>query len=265
MLMPGTNQLAAVVVCGVLVSCLPRADLDSYSTEAASSEAASSETVVVETASAEPGNADGPASAVSGVQLGVEGESTTLGVDSTTPPVSDFAGDTRAARVAATSLDAGAGALAADAGAPQCGPGEDVAGKDVAGNGVCWFIGTTALSFSDARLGCRARGAGWDLAEPKNARLNAQLEQLIAAETWIGGSDQAVEGTWVWLTDGTRFWKGNGTTGAAVNGAFSNWAGGGEPNGGDASDCMRMLPASGAWADLQCDQLRVAACQGPAN
>jgi hypothetical protein len=255
--MSGSNQLAAAAVaCGVLVSCLPRADLDSYSTEEAAGEISTAEAAGGD----EPASTETSAGAVTGVQLGVEGGSTALSIGSSTAEVSEFTGDARAARVSATSLDAGVAASAADAGAPECG-----AGADVAGDGVCWFIGKQALSFSDARLGCRARGAGWDLAAPKTAQLNAQLTQLLDAEAWIGGSDQAVEGTWVWLVDGTRFWKGDGSTGAAVNGAFSNWAGGGEPNGGQTSDCVRMLPRSGAWADLQCDQLRVAACQGPAN
>jgi hypothetical protein len=254
--MSGSNQLAAAVVCGVLVSCLPRADLDSYSTEEAAAEIPTTEAAVAE----EPAsNAASPAATIE-VQLGAEGESTPLGIGSNTAGASEFTADARASRVSANSLDAGVAASATDAGAPQCG-----AGADVAGDGVCWFIGKQELSFSDARLGCRARGAGWDLAAPKTARLNAQLTRLLDAEAWIGGSDQAVEGTWVWLVDGTRFWKGDGSTGAAANGAFTNWASGGEPNGGQASDCARILPANGAWADLQCDQLRVAACQGPAN
>jgi hypothetical protein len=197
------------------------------------------------------------------VQLGAERAGTVTIDGSIAADTNEFAGDARAAQITRAPVDAGTGVSPADAGAPHCAVGDGTA--DVAGSGVCWFVGTTALSFSEARLGCRARGAGWDIATPKTARLNAELSPLVAEEAWIGGSDQAREGTWVWLVDGTAFWKGNGTSGAAVNGAFSKWSGGGEPNGGEASDCMRMLPTTGAWADLQCDQLRVAACQGPAN
>ena len=49
-----------------------------------------------------------------------------------------------------------------------------------------------------------------------------------AAYLWIGGSDQNVEGTWVWKTSGNQFWTGD-SDGSSVAGRFTNW--GKNPNG----------------------------------
>ena len=43
-----------------------------------------------------------------------------------------------------------------------------------------------------------------------------------AAYLWIGGSDQNVEGTWVWQTSGNQFWNGD-SGGSSVAGRFTNW------------------------------------------
>lgn len=102
-----------------------------------------------------------------------------------------------------------------------------------------------------------------------------------AQNVWIGGSDATTEGTWIY-TDGPdkdkQFWSGNCTTvdGAAVAGAFAQWAPG-EPNnwvsdtnkcGGTAydrtvtggEDCIVTNWSesgagyeSGYWNDVPCD------------
>lgn len=63
-----------------------------------------------------------------------------------------------------------------------------------------------------------------------------------ASYVWLGGSDIASEGKWIW--DGTnsgsgdQFWEGN-YTGHAVNDLFSNW--GSEPdNFGSSQDCLGL-------------------------
>jgi hypothetical protein len=90
------------------------------------------------------------------------------------------------------------------------------------------------------------------------------LAGLTSAEAWAGGSDATVEGTWRWVNDGAAFWSGT-ETGRALNGAFANWNPD-EPNGGFFSDCMRFTPAfGGSWADLECNSLRSAVCEGPAR
>jgi hypothetical protein len=71
---------------------------------------------------------------------------------------------------------------------------------------------------------------------------------------WLGGSDQAVEGTWRWYygaTAGEAFMNGSTSYGGALNGAF-NFVGGNEPNGNASSDedfLAKDTYPNGGWAD----------------
>lgn len=85
----------------------------------------------------------------------------------------------------------------------------------------------------------------------------ADESQLVGEQAtgtgWIGGSDAATEGTWVWVTGpetGTVFWQG-GPNGSTPNYAFWNT---GEPNNLDDEDYAHITdPAvgiEGSWNDL---------------
>jgi hypothetical protein len=152
------------------------------------------------------------------------------------------------------------GPVAADAAAiepaPACGGGS-VEGP----NANCYAVGGRELTWLDARAACRERGAGWDLAAVHDAETDRFLAAQFSGEAWLGGSDANVEGTWRWVRDGVTFWRGD-ATGAPVNGAFDNWNED-EPNGDDSSDCVRMVAATTRWADLECEELRRALCEGP--
>jgi hypothetical protein len=128
-------------------------------------------------------------------------------------------------------------------------------------NENCYAVGGRESTWLDARAACRQRGAGWDLAAVHDAESNRFLAGLFGDEAWLGGSDANVEGTWRWVRDGVTFWRGDGT-GAPVNRAFDNWNED-EPNGDDSSDCVRMVAATTRWADLECEELRPALCEGP--
>ena len=71
---------------------------------------------------------------------------------------------------------------------------------------------------------------------------------------WIGGSDEAEEGTWEWVTGpdkGINFWKGS-SGGTAVGGEYSHWDPG-EPNNQGDEDYAHILYSAGergAWNDL---------------
>lgn len=122
----------------------------------------------------------------------------------------------------------------------------------------------TLLSWSDARQACQALGDGWDRGSIRTEQVNQFLAGLLSSETWIGATDLDTEGNWVWASDGQPFWRGNGATGSAVNGAYVNWNGT-EPNGGK-SDCARVVPAlATTWADVECSALRSSVCEGPAG
>lgn len=161
-------------------------------------------------------------------------------------------------------LDAGAGPGRVDAAAiAACG-----AGEELGPNGRCYLFALTPATWSAAREACLARGPGWDLASVRSASEAAFLGATLAAEAWIGATDDASEGTWLWVRDGSPFWLG-GADGAPPAGVYANWNET-EPNGGTATNCARALPtgvvsssADAPWADLDCAQLRGAVCEGP--
>jgi Lectin C-type domain len=129
-------------------------------------------------------------------------------------------------------------------------------------NGNCFVAVAQRRSGPNARLQCRARGDGWDLAAIRSPAVNEFVTGLTSEEVWIGGSDAANEGIWRWVSDGTLFWRGT-ETGNAVNGAYANWNPD-EPNGGATSDCMRLVPrVGGSWADFECSSLLGSVCEGP--
>lgn len=77
---------------------------------------------------------------------------------------------------------------------------------------------------------------------------------LLTATSWLGGSDNEVEGEWRWVEGpeaGEQFWQGL-AGGTAVNGAYTNWAPG-EPNqffGPGNPENYAHLRADGLWNDL---------------
>ncbi|NQZ14686.1 MAG: hypothetical protein HRT94_07680 [Alphaproteobacteria bacterium] len=77
---------------------------------------------------------------------------------------------------------------------------------------------------------------------------------LLTATSWLGGSDNAVEGEWRWVEGpeaGQQFWQGL-AGGSAVNGAYTNWAAG-EPNqffGPGNPENYAHMRADGLWNDL---------------
>jgi hypothetical protein len=133
-------------------------------------------------------------------------------------------------------------------------------------NGHCYFFQTSTLPWDAARSACLARGAGWDLVSVRSAADSAFLGDTLTFEAWLGASDAASEGTWVWVVDNQPFWVGSGATGNAVGGAYVNWNSD-EPNG-LTPDCARALPRSfgsmnpdAPWADLGCELLLGAVCE----
>jgi hypothetical protein len=156
--------------------------------------------------------------------------------------------------------DAAPPLLDAGAGPPGC-----IAPERLGPNGGCYVSLTTLRSWSDARLECRARGEGWDLAALRALDTDEFVSGLITAEAWVGASDDADEGWWRWVPDGAAFWNDPGQGGAVLNGAYVNWNAD-EPNGGMNSDCLRIVPQlGGRWADLECASLRGSVCEGPAR
>jgi hypothetical protein len=247
-----TNTLLAA--CSI-AACVPLRDLDDYRESAAGSSgafpAASVEPEAVPTG-AGGSNAERPPTP-SGPLSGVETNPNGLG---------EANGGTSQAPF--ERLDAGNPPVPADA-APTA---ACAVGEQPGPNGRCFFFDAEIAAWGDARSACQERGAGWDLVSVRSAEVAEFLGATISAEAWIGASDAADEGSWVWIADGEPFWLGS-VDGVAVANAYTNWNPT-EPNGGIATNCARALPpglgganASAPWADLDCAQLRGAVCEGP--
>ncbi len=104
-------------------------------------------------------------------------------------------------------------------------------------------------SWQEARTAAAARtidGTPGYLATTTSAEELAFVAALTGgANAWLGGTDEAVEGTWVWATGpeaGTEFWK----NGAPVGGAFTGWHAG-EPNDFQNEDYLAVYRQS--WYD----------------
>jgi hypothetical protein len=162
------------------------------------------------------------------------------------------------------------GAEPSDAGLPAPGLADAAGSLEACGvsgsvgpNARCFAVLQALQSWDDARASCRALGQGWDLASIRSAEVDEFVAGLITAEAWIGASDSALEKTWIWANDGLAFWRGNAPDGGALGGAYANWNST-EPNGGNNTNCARIVPAVGAtWADLECEILVGALCEGP--
>jgi hypothetical protein len=136
-------------------------------------------------------------------------------------------------------------------------------------NGRCYLAVSASSSWNAARRNCRDRGDGWDLAAIRSAAINRFIGDMVSGQAWIGASDAATEGEWVWVGDGAPFWVGTAANGSAVDGAYENWSAN-EPNGGFNINCTRIqTPTFGAanggpvWADRDCGESRASVCEGP--
>jgi len=223
-----------------LASCLPAGDLASYSAQSRSGGPGT-------------GTSGDMAAAPAAVDPGNGGEEIPSAIGLAPTP----GADPGAAEVS----------LASDAGLVDAGMASGCAAGSLGPSGNCYLVDATSRSWSDARASCQSRGDGWDLASLRSAEDTAFAAPLLTIEAWIGASDSALEGTWTWADRGDAFWSGDGT-GSALNGAYANWNSN-EPNGGEQSDCARVLPAGGSpgltapWADLECTDTRGALCEGP--
>jgi hypothetical protein len=149
-----------------------------------------------------------------------------------------------------------------DASAPPGCAADEVLGPD----GHCYFFDASSLVWEAARSACRARGVGWDLASVLSAGESEFLGEQLPFEAWIGASDAASEGVWIWVADGREFWRGS-VDGVAAEGAYINWNAT-EPNGGTTTNCARALPRTfgstnpnAPWADLVCTDSLGAVCE----
>jgi hypothetical protein len=98
-------------------------------------------------------------------------------------------------------------------------------------------------TWADASAACVARGG--HLVTIAGAEENAFLVGLGVADAWIGYTDAAMEGTFVWVS-------GHST--------YVNWAMSQPDNAGGTENCA-SITADGTWNDLPCDATRSFVCQ----
>jgi lectin-like protein len=156
------------------------------------------------------------------------------------PDAGDAGADAGEGSGGAAGSDAGSN-TPADAG-PAC-ESDAVRGPD----GDCYFADPTVSTWNDARTSCQQRGEGWDLAALHGTAENDFVVALTGYEAWLGGTDLAEEGTWLWVRDGESFFE----VGADPSTVFTPWSAD-EPNDFEDSDCLRVL-TTGLWADWDCE------------
>ena len=101
-------------------------------------------------------------------------------------------------------------------------------------------------SWDGARAICQAWGGDLVVVDAPGEHEVLQLTVALA-QPWIGLSDQAHEGSFVWV-DGTPA-------------PITHWSGG-EPNDMGGEDCVHLMP-HGLWADAGCGNLRAYVCERP--
>ena len=113
-----------------------------------------------------------------------------------------------------------------------------------------------ALSWGDANAACLA--AGLQLASVQSAAENALLATVAGTNyVWIGGTDAASEGAWVWSPSNKPL-------------SYTNWnEPNNEPNGGGGENCVAVYPsgpfvhaplAAGKWNDAACSSKNKYVC-----
>lgn len=110
----------------------------------------------------------------------------------------------------------------------------------------------TAVNAATAESNASAamlNGVSGYLTHVNSAAENAFVRSLLLRDSWIAGSDSAVEGQWRFTSGpdaGDLFWLG-GITGSAQNGHYTNWTTN-QPNNSGNQDSLEMQ-TNGYWND----------------
>ncbi|MBN1656331.1 MAG: C-type lectin domain-containing protein [Deltaproteobacteria bacterium] len=88
-------------------------------------------------------------------------------------------------------------------------------------NGHEYFFCRNDRNWQQARDKCLA--VGGDLAIVETAAENDYIQTALTESSWIGATDESVEGQWIWAKTSEQFWSG-GFNGHTVGGSYENWA-----------------------------------------
>jgi len=117
----------------------------------------------------------------------------------------------------------------------------------------------TSVSWDQARLACDA--LGYHLVQIETDAENTWVKDLAggSGDWWIGLSDSATEGTFLWL-DGSEACASGKNNGPP----YCHWRGS-RPNGGTGENCIMMEAGrgSGEWNDVPCGFILPYICEAP--
>jgi hypothetical protein len=113
-------------------------------------------------------------------------------------------------------------------------------------DGHVYAFCSTSLSWSNARGECQ--GIGLDLVTIASPAEASYVQSQVTLPIWIGASDVATEGDWLW-PDGTP-----------QAGSYDGWASG-QPSGQAGSNCA--VWESGGWNDVTCTVSHPFVCRDP--
>ncbi|XP_052692400.1 perlucin-like protein [Crassostrea angulata] len=103
-----------------------------------------------------------------------------------------------------------------------------------------YLLGLKATTWNNAQLDCSVKGA--KLVEIESPEENAYIHSLannLTKPAWLGGTDVAEEGKWVWHSKGTIF-------------SYSAWYSG-QPNNYNNQDCLCLYRSHAlTWWDDSC-------------
>ena len=109
-------------------------------------------------------------------------------------------------------------------------------------NGQCYGVITSSKSWTSAKYNCR--NLGGDLAKVNSLEDQTRLIRIRTGGFWIGGTDEASEGTWKWA-DGSSM-------------TYTGW-GGSNPDGGTYENCVFLY--NNYWGDYRCSSSQYSMCQ----
>lgn len=245
-----TRRGAAAIAFAVSMACVPTEDLSSYSRESGSTGGRRPTTAGGGAGAAAGGNA-GLGSGVPDSSVGGSSGAGELPAEAGAPADGGGAGSSSPP---SEPVDAGPGTPDAEVEAgpvePPPPPPPSCSGGALApGSQTCYFVASSPRSWHDARQLCQF--AGRTLVKIESAEEDGFVASLSAASLWIGASDTAVDGHFVW-SDGSPI-------------LFSNW-GGSQPDAFPGPDCVEKRQEPGeAWYDQPCGNPRLYVCEQPVD
>jgi Lectin C-type domain len=127
---------------------------------------------------------------------------------------------------------------------PSCVPGEDGSRE------TCYERLDRAVSWQGAVDACAAKGPEWRIMTVRRVQEHDVMKELLKVDmvdTWLGASDAESADNWRWHGDANPFYVGVSGSGAAVDGAFVQWAKS-EPSATTESEqCARYVHTDGDW------------------